>query len=849
MIRFLSAMLFFAMANIVPAQTGSNDPTFNTFDNGDFGNGIGFDWKINSTAIQTDGKIIVGGSFTYYNGTTINRIARLNANGSLDTTFNIGTGFNAIVRSISIQSDGKIIVGGDFTSFNGVSANRIARLNSNGEIDATFNTGTGFNAEVRSIAIQSDGKIIVGGGFFSYNGTIKSCIARLNPDGSIDLPFYPGVGFSGTSSNVYVNTISIQSDEKIIVGGSFTSFNSISRKHIARLNSDGSLDATFNPGTGFSGSSNACVNATAIQSDGKIIVGGYFTIYSYVAVDHILRINVDGSIDNSFNPGTGLGGVMSPSAQSIVIQADGNIIVGGYFTSFNGLPHNCILRLKPDGSLDTTFDPGTGATGPIGGSNGCVNSLSIQSDGKIIVGGDFGKFNGNIRSSLVRLENDGTLDVSLIQCTGFNNKVNAVAVQSDGKILVGGNFTSYNGAIITRIARLHMDGELDTTFNPGLGFDYEVRTIAIQSNGKIIVGGAFTSYNGSVASHIIRLNADGTIDTTFNQGTGFNHFVNIIVVQSDEKILVGGIFTTFNGIPSSGINRLNVDGSRDITFMPVTGLNIWVNTIAIQNDGKIIVGGSFNSFNGATRNMITRLNANGTLDPSFCNNGNGFNKEVFSVGIQADGKIIVGGKFDYYSSTSIKRISRLNNDGTLDYSFNPGTGFDGPMSPDVSSIAIQPNGRIIAIGFFNSFNGTTVNSIARLNSDGTLDLSFDPGIGFPQRPYTTAFQSDGKIIVGGSFTQFNEIWRNGIVRLIAENFTYVNVDTAHNIKVYPNPSDGMFTFITEKIGGKYKITDNIGRVICQGTIFNSQTEIDLRNNASGVYFLFIDGYAQKLIKQ
>ena len=111
-------------------------------------------------AIQSDGKILVGGTFFTYNGVSANRVIRLNSDGSVDNTFVTGTGFNNYVLSIVIQSDGKILVGGGFTAYNGVSANRIIRLNSDGSIDNTFVTGTGFDNYVYSIAIQSDGKIL-----------------------------------------------------------------------------------------------------------------------------------------------------------------------------------------------------------------------------------------------------------------------------------------------------------------------------------------------------------------------------------------------------------------------------------------------------------------------------------------------------------------------------------------------------------------------------------------------------------------------------------------------------------------------------------------------------------------
>ena len=195
-------------------------------------------------------------------------------------TFNSGNAVNSSVNSIVIQSDGKIIAGGAFYSFfNNPARNRITRLNSDGSLDATFTPGTGFNNTVSSLTIQADGKIIVGGDFTSFNGTSRNRIARINIDGSLDATFNPGIGFYNNNTYTDIYAIIFQLDGKIIVGGVFTSYNGTPINNIARINSDGSLDVTFNPMPGFDGD----VYATAIQPDGKIIVGGEFNFFNGVA--------------------------------------------------------------------------------------------------------------------------------------------------------------------------------------------------------------------------------------------------------------------------------------------------------------------------------------------------------------------------------------------------------------------------------------------------------------------------------------------------------------------------------------------------------------------------------------
>ncbi|MCB9808982.1 delta-60 repeat domain-containing protein [Candidatus Nomurabacteria bacterium] len=311
---FVIFIAFFAVGVFsVFASDGTLDTTFNV--------GTGFNDYVIALEQQPDGKVIAGGMFTSYNGTAINRIARINSDGSLDTTFNVGTGFNNQVRGLAIQTDGKILVVGQFTSYNGTAINRIARINSDGSLDTTFNVGTGFNNITRNVVVQPDGKIVVGGYFTAYNGVSRVRLARLNPDGSLDTTFTIGSGF-----NNYVNGVTLQTDGKILVGGTFTAYNGVSRVRLARLNPDGSLDTTFTIGSGFN---NILYNIT-VQTDGKILVVGQFTTFQGVSANRIIRLNPDGSRDTTFSIGAGFNSHVFMSN----VQSDGKIIVTGWFTAY-----------------------------------------------------------------------------------------------------------------------------------------------------------------------------------------------------------------------------------------------------------------------------------------------------------------------------------------------------------------------------------------------------------------------------------------------------------------------------------------------------------------------------------
>lgn len=501
-----------------------------------FKSGSGFNYFVDIILPQEDGTIYVGGGFTKYDGVLVSRLVRLNADGSIDESFSTGAGITAIsatarIYAIDIQPDGKVVVGGQFSTYDGTPAYGIVRLNQDGSIDNTFSAGSGTMGEIRTIKVKSNGKILAGGNFITFNDINSPRLVQLNTDGSIDSDFNIGSGFSNV-----VRDIVLQSDGKILVGGEYTYFNGTANR-IIRLNEDGSIDDSFNTGTGF----NNIVYSIVIQSDDKILVGGLFSKYNENIANNILRLNEDGSIDSSFTtPSKAIG-----TLTRIVSRNDGNIWLAGNLLSNNG-----IMKLHSDGSVDTNFSPGRGF-------NKFIRAIETQSNGKILVGGDFTKFDDTAYYRIVRLNSDGSIDDTFVTGTGFNKKVTTILSQTDGKLLVGGYFTSYNGVSVNSLIRLNVDGSVDNTFNIGDGFGYRrVDTICLQPNNKIIVGGGFFSYNGVEANRIIRLNTDGSIDDTFKTGRGFNGFILTLHLQSDEKILVGGQFSMFDNKVSSYFTRI-----------------------------------------------------------------------------------------------------------------------------------------------------------------------------------------------------------------------------------------------------------------------------------------------------
>ena len=732
--------LWFGLSSLQAQNPGDLDLSFNA---DGIGFGEGADGWVYSSLILEDGKILIGGGFSSYHGSPIRGIARLEQDGKIDPSFNSGTGaIGGAIKAMALQSDGKIIIGGTFTSYNGNNVNRIARLNSNGTLDLTFSIGLGFDSDVNSIAIQPDGKILIGGFFSSYNNQSSNRLVRLNSDGTLDYSFSIGSGIL----NGIINKVLVKSDSKILIGGTFLDFNGVQIRGIAQLFPNGSIDLSFN-----SFFSSAQILDFAIQSDGKVIISGQVSIPNQSSRS-ILRINPDGSIDGSFESQSGGVNVNRISIQpdgkvlfsqgrggfgrlnsdgssdnsfsrpfpndfieSIQVDSNGKIFIAGNFTQVYSRMVGRIARLNPDGDLDNNFNPSFGP-------NGFINVSAIQADGKILIGGTFNFYNGLSKNNIVRLNPNGSLDLDFNTGVGFNSSVRDIKIQSDGKILVAGSFTSYNGQTSRSLIRLNQDGSIDSSFNIGLGFNSDVFTIGIDGEGKIVVGGGFNFFNSIPKNYLLRLNEDGSLDNNFN-GQGFNSSVTKIDILSNNELLVGGNFTSFNNSPLNRIAKLDEFGVINSGFVPPnTSFNL--NALKVQSDGKILIGGtqSFNCspfFGCNVRAILFRLNPNGSFD-SF-NSIIIAGQRIRDIEVDSNGKILVSGDAVFRSTTSTDQrryLSRLNPDGSLDITFNIGIVSDVVNIPDLVDISIQSDGKIVLVGSFKYINNTYRNRLARVLGGG-----------------------------------------------------------------------------------------------------------------------------------
>lgn len=357
-----------AEAQTVTAGIGRLDPTFRP------GTGAN-DW-IQSAVLQPDGKILIAGRFTQYNGSPRSRVARLNPNGSLDESFNPGTGPDKDISHILLQQDGKIIIAGPFERFNNLPRRSIARLNPDGSLDISFNIGTGANKAGRRVLLQEDGKIILAGFFTQFNGEPRNRLVRLLPDGGVDPEFNTNGG-----PNDSVLSLCQTPDGKLWIGGEFTRIDSKEARHLAQLNADGSLANTSN-------AEGPILDLLALP-DGLVMAGGTFNRIIGWDRNNLGRIKLADALDRSYKIGSGFDG----SVRCMALLPDGGLLIGGEFNRVDDQPRRGIARLSSSGSLNKELDTKLGGVG-------MVRAILVQPDGGVIVAGDFSA-NGSTNSTRI----------------------------------------------------------------------------------------------------------------------------------------------------------------------------------------------------------------------------------------------------------------------------------------------------------------------------------------------------------------------------------------------------------------------------------------------------------------
>lgn len=810
-----------AKADPPQARAGSVDLSF------DPGTGTGpYPGAIYNLLLQPDGKMLISGYFQSFNGTPTPSFGRLNADGSVDQAFNSGVihsfGTSLVVLNMALQPDGKILINGKLmedgrdTKYLGM-----VRLEADGSVDPYFTTPTLQSGwSTLTMAVQPDGKILVGGRFSTVNGVTRPHLARLYPDGELDESFVPPYFYVGDDFDVM--SLGVQRNGQIIVGGDiyqqgYTSYG------LMRLNPDGSLDRKFSANVWADG----IVFQVCVQPDDKILVGRGVTAYRQHQ-SPLARLNPDGTLDPSFhvpdildwNRGIALApdgkvavsttgrlallnpdGTLNPSFQvefptaasehsvySMAVQPDGRIIVAGCFKSLNGVPVPGLARLE--GELTPIAPVIYSQFADMTNGAGQTVAFTISAAGTWPLSYQW-LFNGvpipNANTAMLVLNNlmpwqagaysvilsnvagvavsqpatltipptthgsldrsfDPTADGELVGLTQGLPEVRALAFQY-GQTVVYGSFVGADGIPRAQLARLKWDGRIDHTFQPPASLCssyYGSVSLAPQSDGKLLI---------ALDGRLVRLNLDGSLDDQF--APALPAPCSLVAVRPDGKLVIAG-----GGDGLNYVDRLNADGSRDTSFQRYEGAN-FARALAVQPDGIILVAGEAGS-----SGQVAWLNPDGTLNHTLQAEVAG---EIHAVAPAGEGKVVIGGTFWQIDNRECPGVARLNIDGTLDTTFNPRMPSVGPR-PHVHSLAVKPDGRVIIGGVHPKvYPGMLEYSagyllILQLNADGGEDPNFTMQLGeLIHTPYSVvrglAVDYSGEIVACGS------IDRRGVVRL------------------------------------------------------------------------------------
>lgn len=472
-------------------------------------------------AVQGDDRILLCGGSFYSNG----YLYRYESDLTADILFNSAVHFDNILMDVKVDND-KIFVSGMFSNVSGVAKNDIVKLNLDGTIDNSFDTGSGTEDLAGSITIQGDGKLLIGNAYInSFNGTMASGMIRLNADGSVDNTFNPPYLSGGISEIVWAN-------DKIYTAASIDLNGSAATSLIA-LNSDGTLDAGFEPVLldGYAADETIALMDTVILADQTSTAGNIFGLSQF---------DVAGMYVETFNPAVGRIGTIATGK-----YVNGKLIVGGEFVSIDGLTTYGVAKLNSDGSVDESF--------VLNENRGAVKQIEITSNQDVMV---------STGANLFKLDLQGEVQ-STFNFQFFKNLywVEKFRIAPDGKIYVGDS---------NDIHRINADGSEDTSFDIGTGkccmagaeFDFDLQ------GEKVIYGSFFTEFNGVSVNRLVRLNPDATVDASFNIGDGPDDAVSLVKVLDNNEIIVDGFFTQFDGV-ANGNNRvvkLSENGTIDPQF-------------------------------------------------------------------------------------------------------------------------------------------------------------------------------------------------------------------------------------------------------------------------------------------
>lgn len=877
--------------------------------------------------MQADGKFLVGGKFEIVEGSHLSHLIRLNPDGSIDETFNsLGSGPSDDVQDIEVLPSGKILIAlrqGRY--YNGSQVSSVVRLNQDGTIDDNFVVGPfledyfRFNNSAFALDVQEDGKIIVAGAFHKIGDSFLNGIARLNEDGSVDESFATGDGFriaSNPDVAAATSQVKLLSNGNIAVLGQFDAYDGMSANVFAVIGNNGEFQFT----TSTILQSNVFKSLFETdgfileQSDGKIIISRMRRF------DHgirLIRLNKDGTEDLTLE-----NSIVNNTVLSLAKFSDDRLFIvsdQAFVTDKNGVIDNSVnfpndLRngfLADDNTIVFSTADEVGftlkrfnATGqelefkaPRFYSTAYVRKIMRESDSTFLFIGRVNPRQGanysNKELLLGRITEKGIVDNDF--SNDVDGNIRGMTIDSNGNIWIWGDLYLINGEVVSNIVKLNTDGSIDESFNVGAGFDGRVEEVRFQTDGKLIAVGLFEEYNETPAGNIIRLNQDGSLDDSYQVGSGFNGArPRGLELQGDGKAIVfDGNITEYDGIPAERIVRLNVDGTLDNTFsigsgfdnpFIANGLQVSQNVLKILENGQILVGGEFDSFDDHQTRGLAKINPDGSVDPSFVANISQLENyfgTLRDIEVTKSGDLLICGFFEMVDGVISRGFARLDQNGRLLQDFNIGRdilafGNDILVEEDTFYLAGQfkevagsPYAGLLRVVMSdliltisdqrfsveeNSQNGTVIGTIsASQGPGGVLNYTIDSGneLGVFNLHSLTGeltvnntalvdFESQSSYnltvsvnVIGTAVTAT----ANVIIDIIDidETIVGINNELTNKVLVYPNPAKEILRIPNWNDFTSYSIRNGTGKRLINRPGVTSQLQVS--NLSPGVYIL------------
>jgi uncharacterized delta-60 repeat protein len=574
------------------------------------------------------------------------------------------------------------------------------------------------------------------------HSTVHAAPGNLDPD------FDPGLG---AEKKPVIRGVYQDSGTTYIVYGSFTTVGGASYANIVRLTSTGDVDATFTP-PAFGGE----IRAVTKRSDNKLLVGGNFSVTGGVTYRDLALLSPSGTLDESFWSAFAGQGTIN----ALAVQSDDQVLCGGVglqLAQVETNPTRHLIRIQANGFADGTYPAFYGPRAYVAGL--AADSANPSYPNRITVAGAFNSGTTTQINWRTTLTNAGAVITNEADGASNDGPILAVLSAASSKSYVVGNFTKAFGLSSNRVMRRNSDGSLDGTFDIGAGPNGDVTGALRLDDDSLILVGAFTSFNGTACNRIVHLLSNGAVDPSFGIGAGANAPILSIGPLASGGIWLAGAFTTMNGQSRKGLAVINTAGTLQATFASfnpgfAATPTFAVNDLAAQPDGKVVIGGDFNWFGGVWSPYLARVNINGAVDAAF-SAGLGPDGVVHDVALRGDGLIYAAGDLLGVATRPLGGVARFTAAGAVDTSFAPiVTRTDNSPAPVYAVLPLSGN-QVLVGGHVRKAATVDRSPLARLNADGGLDAAFNPQIPITSGTGLAAYalaEDDGDYYVGGYVT-------------------------------------------------------------------------------------------------